>query len=270
MRKFDYFNKVAIVTGASSGIGREISCMLVKEYGCLVYGIGRDLRKLDEVREELGPNSFLCCAMDVSDKKSWEKLAVSLKSNNVSPDILINCAGFLPRFSSVEKTDVDEYERTLEVNYLSCVYSCKEIMKIMKKGSLIANVSSASALCPFVGTSAYSASKAALQRFSECLALENKDFYVSCLLLGFVKTDIMKNQRVNEKDKKLIDFFSSDVKKVVKKAMKKASKGKKRAVIGFDAHFMSVAYRLFPRLAPKIFSFVIKKANLEMFENIKK
>lgn len=268
MEKFDFFNKVAIVTGASSGIGREIATVLVKKYGCKVYGIGRDLRKLDVVREELGPQSFLCCAMDVSNRKSWEKLVLSLKSNNETVDILINCAGFLPQFSSVEKTNIETFEKAMEVNYLSCVYSCKTVMGIMNKGGLVSNVSSASALCPFGGTGAYSASKASLQRFCECLAVENKDFYISCILFGFVKTDIMKNQNVNEKDQKLVDFFSSDVEKSVNKAMKKMSRGKKRAVVGFDAHLMSISYRLFPRLAPKMFTSIIKKANRDLFKNI--
>ncbi len=268
MKKFRYENRVAIVTGASSGIGREISKILVEKYGCTVFGVARNFRRLDVVRSELGSERFLCCAMDASDKKSWEKLSVYFENSDTSPDILINCAGILPKFSSVENEDVNVTELAMSVNYFSAVYGCNYMMKQINDGGMVINVSSASALCPFAGVASYSASKAALQRYTECLSREEKRLSVSSVMPGFVKTDIMKNQNINEKEQKTVERFSADPYKVAKKILKKAAKRKKRIIVGKDGHFMSILYRLFPNFAPWFFTKVIKKSHMVIFNDI--
>lgn len=268
MKKLNLKGKIAIVTGASSGIGKEIATLLVKKYGCIVYGIGRNLPRLDLLREELGPENFLCAVMDVCDKSSWEKMASYFTNWNTLPTVLINCAGMLPKFSSVENAEIEGIEDVMSVNYLSAVYACKYIMPIMEKGGAVVNISSASALCPFAGVAAYSASKAALERFTEALSFERRDLRVSCVMPGFVKTNIMKNQEATEKDKGLINFFSADAKKTAKKILRRVVRRKRRIVVGTDAHFMSFMFRAFPRLAPRFFSWVIKKSGLNLFKNV--
>lgn len=268
MKKIDYNNKIAIVTGATSGIGYEITKTLIRKYKCKVYGVARSVKKLEVMREELGPEYFMCSCMDVTDEKSWEKLAQYFKTVNEQPDILINCAGILPKFSSVAGTDSKNIEDAMNVNFMSCVYSCKSMLQIMAKGGAVINVSSASALCPFAGVSAYSASKAALERFTEALSCESKDVSVSCVMPGFVKTEIMKDHGVNDEEKRIISSFSADPERVAHKIIKRAGKRKKRIVIGKDAHFMSMMYRLFPGSAPSFFSRIIKKSGLELFKEV--
>ena len=268
MRKFDFENKVAVVTGASSGIGREICRILTQEYGCRVFGVARRVKVLEAMREELGPDRFLCCCMDASDEKSWEKLANYFKNTDTSPDVLINCAGILPKFSSVQNEAAGVAEKVMEINYFSAVYACRHIGKMLGDGGMIINVSSASALCPFAGVGAYSASKAALERYTECLAREETRISVSVALPGFVKTEIMKNQDINQKDEQLIAHFSKSPEKVARKILKRGAKRKKRTVIGVDGHFMSVMYRLFPNFAPWLFSKTVKGSKRELFKDI--
>ena len=268
MKRLKYENKVAVVTGASSGIGREICRILTQKYGCKVFGVARRVKVLEAMREELGPDRFLCCCMDARDENSWEKLADYFKNTDTSPDILINCAGILPKFSSAKNEAADAFKTSMEVNYFSSVYAYKHMGKMLNDGGAIINVSSASALCPFAGVASYSASKAALQRYTECLAREERRISVSAVMPGFVKTEIMKNQDVNQKEEKLIARFSKSPEKVAKKILKRGAKRKKRTVIGFDGHLMSVTYRLFPNFAPKVFSKFTKGSKMELFKDI--
>ena len=267
MKKLDYKNKIAIVTGASSGIGKEICIRLVSGYGCTVYGIARSKDNLLLLKEELG-EKFIPYPMDVGVLQNWKNLREFLQKTNTHPHILINCAGFLPTFARLEETEIDLYEKAIQINFMSCVYSCYEIMELVEKDGAVVNVSSASALCPFGGVGAYSSSKSALLSFTQSIGCEKRDVSVLCVLPGFVKTDIMKNQELDTKEKGIIDFFSQDVKKATGKILKKVSKRKKRIVIGIDGHFMSFMYRLFPRLTPRLITFVVKISGLNLFKKI--
>ena len=265
MKKIDYVNKTAIITGASSGIGKEIAKALIKDYGCTVYGIARNENRLNDTKAELG-EKYIPYPMDVSSKENWLLLGDFLKNSGVRVDILINCAGILPKFSTFENTEITEYEKAISINYLSQVYGCKVTLPIMNKGGAIVNVASASALCPFSLVSGYTASKSASYHFTQSIAREIRDVSVSCVLCGFVKTDIMKNQDMNDKEAKLIRLFSADCKKTVRKILNRVRRRKKRIVTGFDGHFMSGLYRVFPNFAPRFISWFLKKSGLNLFK----
>ena len=137
----------------------------------------------------------------------------------------------------------------------------------MNENGAIVNVASSSALCPFSLVSGYTASKSASYHFTQSISQEIKKVSLSCVLCGFVKTDIMKNQDINEKEAKLISLVSSDCKKTVKKILRRVKRRKKRIVTGFDGHFMSAVYRLFPNFTPKLISWFLKKSGLDIFKN---
>ena len=238
MKRLDFKNKVVIITGASSGIGKEISRQLLG-YGCTVYAIARNEARLNEAKSELG-EKYIVYPMDVSIKGNWLNLADFLKNNGICVDILINCAGILPKFATFENIDVSEYEKAISINYLSQVYACKSILPVMNDGGAIVNIASASALCPFSLVSGYTASKSASHHFTMSIAQEIKNVSVSSVCCGFVKTDIMKNQEMNDKEAKLIKLFSADCSKVVGKILRKVRRCKKRIVTGFDEREINV------------------------------
>ncbi|MBR2443780.1 MAG: SDR family NAD(P)-dependent oxidoreductase [Clostridia bacterium] len=264
MKKFDYRGKVAIITGASSGIGKCLAHELITKYSSRVIGISRGAERLNEARDELG-ELFVPFPMDASLNEEWLRLREYLEKTDTCPDILINCAGILPKFEPFLKSGSERLRQVMDINLMAGAFGCETIMPMMKKGSVVINISSSSALCPFSLVSAYSASKAAFERFSECLACESKDISVTTILPGFVKTDIMRDQGASKKEKGLIDKFSADPNRVAKKILSKGGRRKKRAVIGFDAHLMSFLYKLFPNSAPKIISGFLKKSGLELF-----
>lgn len=266
MKRLDFKNKVVIITGASSGIGKEIARQLISNYGCTVYAIARNEARLNTVRDELG-EGYITYPMDVSVKENWLNFADFLKSNEVCVDILINCAGILPKFATLQNTEIEEYERALSINYLAQVYACKIILPLINNGGAIVNIASASALCPFSLVSGYTASKSAIHNFSMSIAQEIKSVSVSSVCCGFVKTDIMKNQEMNDKEARLIKHFSADCEKTAKKILRRVKRRKKRIVTGFDGHFMSFMYRAFPKFTPKFISWFLRKSGLNIFNN---
>ena len=267
MKRLDYNSKLAIITGASSGIGKSIAFRLIKKYGCTVYAIARNEEKLQKCKSELGDlaENYIVYPMDVSKKDGWQELFRVISESCLTVDLLVNCAGILPEFKSFANSTVEEIEKTIDINFMSQVYSTYYALPLLKDGGAAINVSSSSALCPFGLVSGYTASKSASMHFSTAIAQEIKTVSVSAVMPGFVKTDIMREQNVNEKEAKLINMVSSDCEKTVSKILRRVRRRKKRIVVGADAHLMSFLYRFFPGLAPKIISKFLKKSGLELF-----
>ena len=112
--------KKILLTGASSGIGREMAKQLVLRYGASVIGIGRNEEKLQALQAELGER-FSYCAMDVSVKENWISLAQKLKTEGAGIDLLINNAGMFPQFTRVEDMTSEQISQVMDVNFYACV-----------------------------------------------------------------------------------------------------------------------------------------------------
>ena len=265
MKRLDYTNKIVVLSGASSGIGKEIARELITRHNCLVLAIARNKERLNSVRDELGEN-YVYFAFDVSKRESWESFVEFLQKSLLRVDILINCAGALPKFGTIESTSIDTLEGAISVNYLSQVYACKLLLPYINDLGAIVNISSASALCPFGFTGAYGASKSASRQFSESLSAELKSIRVSTVLPGFVRTDIMKNQEINDKEAGLVKKFSADCSRTVKKLLRRVKRRKRRIVLGFDGHFLGFLYRVLPRTAPRLITWFLQRSGLELFK----
>ena len=266
-----YFNEHTsiLVTGASSGIGKCLAELLVNKYHSTVIGVARSKDKLNAVKTSLG-DKFIPLSLDVGEEKSWQEILNFLSSNDLTLAGIINCAGVLPKFSSFDGDYFTENESAIKVNFLSVIYSAKYLLPEIQKAEnpVMINVSSSSALCPFAGISLYTATKTATQRFSECLSYENKKVKVSTVMPGFTKTEVLRSQTATEKEKGLIDKISAKPEKVANKILRRSSRGKKRIIIGFDAHLMNFLYKFFPRTAPRLIGWFLRKTKMKIFEKI--
>ena len=267
--------KTAIVTGASGGMGAGIAATLIKKHGCTVIGVARSESKMLKFVEELGEEyakQFSYKLFDVSVRENWESFAEELKGNGVKVDILINNAGILPKFKKFEKYSYEEIEKAMNINFYSCIYSTKTMLPILKESSTpaVINIDSSAALMTLAGTSMYSASKAALKGFTEALRNEYPEMYVSLVCPGFTKTDIFRGQEQGSSDKgqKVMDMISTDCDIMVKRIMRGIENKYPMQVRGFDAHAMAVANRIAPVYASKLFSAVMRMADLELFREI--
>lgn len=266
-----YFNKnsLVLITGASSGIGKELSKQLISLYGLTVIGTGRNVEKLNAVKTELG-ESFIPHPFDAGSQKEWEDFANFIQENNLRLTGVINCAGTLPEFSAFSSDYYEKNASVINVNFLSVVYSAKYLLPLLEhaENPVMINVSSSSALCAFGGVSLYTATKSAVKAFSESLSCENKKVFVSTVMPGFTKTDVMRSQNTTEKEMGIIDKISASPQKVAKKIIKRVNRNRRRIITGFDAHFMNFLYKFFPGFAPKFLTWFLKKTKMQVFEKI--
>ncbi len=270
-----YDNKTVILTGASSGIGKDIAEMLIKEHGCKVIGIARNEERLLNLKNSLGSKSdcFTYYTFDVSVKENWEKFAETVKEENLKPDILINNAGILPKFDRFLNYTVDELDKAMHINFYSCLYSMNCLMPVILESdsAAIVNIASSAALCSLAGTSVYSASKAALKSLTDAVREEyRKECYIGLVCPGFTKTNIFRNQGapVESKAQKAMDFISTDCEKMCKHILKGMKNKREDMVFGIDAHFMCVGNKIFGTTCSRISSAVMKVSGLDLFKKV--
>lgn len=260
------YRKTVIVTGASQGIGYELSKQLIQKYDCKVIAVARNLEKLNNAKTTLGENYYVF-SCDVSKIDDWQKLANFIKESDLNPQILINNAGMMLPFTKAKDCSLGDYERIFKTNFISLLYSLKTVVPLLSDEKGLVNISSSSSLCPVIGQSGYCATKSAVKSFTEVLQTES-DFYVSLIMPGFCRTNIMSSLLSSEKEKKLIDKISMPADKCAKKILNAVNKKRRRKIIGIDAKLMHIMYRLFPCSAGKIIAKVLKKSRLELFDKI--
>jgi short-subunit dehydrogenase len=172
MRRYD--SQVAVVTGASSGIGRRVACDLSTR-GAVVIGLARRGDLLLELRGELRKHSSESDTMtcDVAARERLRSCLTEIEGRHGRVDILVNNAGIHAETKVTESVD-DRYDKIIATNFMSAVVATSTVAPGMaaRRQGVIVNVSSDSARAPEAKEGAYAASKAALSAFSESAAQE--------------------------------------------------------------------------------------------------
>lgn len=196
-------NKVAVITGASSGIGEAIAKKLSSENYVVVLA-SRSLEKLKEIQKDLKGESMVV-ELDVTSTESVSKAFNEISEKYSSIDILINSAGIMP-LTYLKNRHLDEWLNTIEVNVkgvLRCIYSALPHME-KQKGGHIVNIASVDGKEIFAGGAVYGASKAAVIELSKAMRMELSPEYnirVTAIEPGTVETDL----RNDITDKELLD-----------------------------------------------------------------
>jgi short-subunit dehydrogenase len=162
---------VAVVTGASRGIGREVARRAAKK-GARVGLVARSRADLDAVLAEIGGRGAVATA-DVADRQATEEALAQLARELGPVDILVNNAG-IGAWGRVVDTPVEEFERLIRVNYFSAVYATKAVLPSMleRRRGHIVNLASIAGRIGAPLEAAYSGSKFAMVGFTEALAFE--------------------------------------------------------------------------------------------------
>ncbi|HEY7733643.1 MAG TPA: SDR family oxidoreductase [Nitrososphaera sp.] len=187
--------KVAIVTGASSGIGYATSVALSRA-GARVAAGARRTDKLQLLEKEITGNGgeILCQSLDVAKKAECDSFVDAVVKKWGTVDILVNNAGLMP-LSFFKSLKVDEWDRMIDVNIKGVLYCTAAAVPHMinKKSGHIVNISSVAGRVVFPAGSVYCATKHAVAAFSEGLRQElsaRANIRVTCIEPGVVATEL--------------------------------------------------------------------------------
>ena len=190
-------NKVILITGASSGIGKDTALSLIKE-GHVVYGAARRLEMMQDIIQAGGH----AIKMDILKERNIDEVVNQIVKEQNRIDVLINNAGY-GLWGAVETISIAEAKRQFDVNIFGLAYLTKKIIPMMRKqkSGKIINMSSmgGKVYTPFGAW--YHATKYALEGWSDCLRMELKNFGIHVILIepGVIKTefqDVMMDSTV--------------------------------------------------------------------------
>jgi NAD(P)-dependent dehydrogenase (short-subunit alcohol dehydrogenase family) len=191
----DLTDAVAVVTGASSGLGTHFSNALV-DRGATVYGLARSTDKLEALRDDLGA-SFRPVPCDVRDEEQVADAFDTVLDEGDRLDVLLNNAG-LGQFGPVGDLPLDDWDVQMDTNLRGVFLCTREAVPPMRKqneksgfGGHIVNVASIAGLLGNPNLTAYNTTKFGLRGFSESLMKEVRDdgIRVTCLYPGSIETN---------------------------------------------------------------------------------
>ena len=228
----DFKNKVVLITGASSGIGKQTAIEFAK-LGSNIILVARTKDKLEEVENELKQFNVdtLVCTCDVSKQDQVEIMSKIVLEKFSSIDILVNNAGFAI-YGSVLDLSINDIKSQMETNYFGMIYCTKNFLPSMikKKSGHIVNVASVAASFGLPGIASYCASKFAMLGFSEGLKHELNDTGVGITVVSpiMVKTNFFEHPSFEKMPKYSPTSLNS---KTVAKAIVKAANSSRLEII---------------------------------------
>ena len=186
----DIDSKIAIVTGASSGLGTAASQTLI-DNGATVYGLARSTDKLKDIQQKLG-DRFIPVTLDITDHDAIDQWIEETFSEDHTPDILINNAG-LGRFGNVDELPLEDWETMISTNLSGIFYMTRNIVPLMKANEAVCHIINIASIAGKIGNpqlTGYNASKFGVRGFSEALFKELRydGIKVTCFYPGSIAT----------------------------------------------------------------------------------
>ena len=265
----DLRNKTIVVTGAGSGIGRELSLLLLQKQANVV-GIDLNSESLSETQKNagVGEERFKGIVMDITDNDKVNALPNAIIQHFGSVDGVINNAGIIQKFIMVNDLTMEEIQRVVNVNFYGTVYLTKALLPFLLKRpeAHIVNISSMGGFISFPSQTIYGASKAAVKIFTEGLYAELKDTSVKVTVVhpGGIITNITENSglakpKIDMESAKSQPNMALSASKAAEIIIRAMEKNKFRVTVGKDATILDLLYRLNPRMATNFIGKMMKK-----------
>ncbi len=204
---FDLSGRVALVTGASQGLGRRFAGVLAA-HGAAVGLAARQLDRLEDLRSELHDAGHQAASvrLDVTDQGAIERALDTVEAALGPIDILVNNAGVAVAKGVLEQTEAD-WDRVLDTNLKGAFFMAQAVARRMaaRSGGSIVNIASLIALKVVGHLVAYAASKSGLAQVTKAMALElaRHDIRVNALAPGYIETDINSTFLASEAGQRL-------------------------------------------------------------------
>ncbi len=250
-----YKDKVAVVTGASSGIGRAVAAALAQN-GSNVVLAARHEGPLQELAVELGADRTLVAPTDVTVPEQTKQLAEQALTFYDRIDLLFNCAGIMHN-SGFGALDPEIFRQHIETNLMGTVNCLRAVIPLMQKqqGGHIVNISSLLGRYPLGGTSAYCTSKYAIAGLSGTLRheLKHDHIYLTTVFPSFVKTTMLNGHMKSVRESRFYKMTSNyPPEKVAAAILKGVAKRKRELTLPRHMHFTVLLHALFPNLVENI------------------
>ena len=268
-------DRVAVITGAGSGIGRATALALAAK-GCHLALSDINPDTLGDTLQMVQAHGVRVPSqvLDVADKKAMQDYADGVTAAMGQIHIVINNAGITVA-GTVEEHTIDDYEWLMGINFWGVVYGTKFFLPHLQRAdeAHIVNISSVFGLIAVPNQSAYNASKFAVRGFTESLKqeLHGSHIGVSCVHPGGIKTNIVASSRFKSMPAgKNHSASAARFKKVASTTADKAAdvivrgiqKKKERILIGADASLMDLLARTMPKRYPRVIRMILKPLGL--------
>ncbi|CAF0713795.1 unnamed protein product [Adineta steineri] len=247
----DLYDCHVVITGGSSGIGKELARLFLHEYGARVTILARNSDRLEECRRELSPNlseRLLCLSVDISQSYTQVENAIqhSIRHHHDKPvDILINNAAiFYAR--SFHQTKPEEFAEMIRINYLGSIYctqACLPSMRVRGSGRIVFVSSQAGQLGVF-GYTSYCSTKFALKGLAESLQMElaRENIYITLVFPPDTDTPGFKEEnKTKPKETQMINETSGVLRadQVAKKIIQATRKGSFTCSYGLNGFLLT-------------------------------
>lgn len=257
-------NKIVVITGAASGIGRALAIEFAS-YNCKLALCDVDETALSETKKLIANDAVqvLLKKIDVSDKNAIYEFADEVKNTFGNADIVINNAGVALGKLSIVDMCIEDFEWLMGINFWGMVYGTKAFLPQLEKNepTAVVNVSSLFGLIGATYNGAYCASKYGIRGFNEVLMIElfKSNIQVHSVHPGGIKTNIARNARGG--DSKFSEMFEEKFlkmppEKAAKIIIKGIQKNNPRIIVGGDAKFAFLASKIIPL---KFFNYIQNK-----------
>lgn len=266
-----FAGKVAVITGAGSGLGRSFALQLAAA-GAHLALCDISLPDLEETRRliaQSGPQVSLH-RVDVADRAAMLQFAAEVLAQHGPADVLINNAGIILTPLVFAEVSDEQFEKVLSINMWGVYNGIRAFLPQLRTRpeASIVNMSSLAGLVGLYGYSAYSMSKFAVRGLSEALQSELEGSHVSVLVVhpGGVKTNIIKNAPNlpdNQREAAHSRFSKAallDPDEAVRQILRAVRKKKYRLILGADANLVNALRNLFPNSFPKIIRTIFSKS----------
>ncbi len=239
---------IALITGASSGIGRELARQMKEKCGVTeLWLVARRASKMEELRDELGIPAKIISA-DLTDSSGIEAVREALLTEKPCIKYLVNAAGF-GKFGAFDELDESTVAGMIDLNVKALVLITHMVIPYMERGGRIVEMGSGSCFTPLPYFNTYAASKSFVLHYTKALNYEIKKYGLraTCFCPGWVETEFLASATERENvtmPKAMKPLLKTE--RVVAKCIKSMKRGRTMCVTNWYTKLQHMLFKLMP------------------------